>query len=167
GADCIRYFHVTGVRRLLFRSGASLFTVKHLGIFFFAVACFWAFMHGMKYQFRNNTIDYSLQEAGQHVFYAMFCATAFFVLLPGMHERYLVPATVIALIYSAIYPKRTIYAVLLTLATALNIAMIHGINGSQIWPAASILSIVALVYILVDFTGILPPLKSYTMKLYQ
>lgn len=147
--------------------GASLFTVKHLGMFFFAVACFWAFMHGMKYQFRNNTIDYSLQEAGQHVFYAMFCATAFFVLLPGMHERYLVPATVIALIYSAIYPKRIIYAVLLTLATALNIAMIHGINGSQIWSAASILSIVALVYILADFTGILLPLKSYTMKLYQ
>lgn len=147
--------------------GASLFTVKHLGILFFAVSCLWAFMRGMKYQFRNNTLDYSLSEAGQHVLYAMFCATTFFVLLPGMHERYLVPATVVALVYSAIYPERIIYAVLLTLATALNIAMIHGINGSQIWPAASILSLFALIYIMLDFTGVLLPLKAPSMKLYQ
>lgn len=146
---------------------ASLFTAKHLGILFFAIACLWAFMRGMKQQFRNDTIDYSLSEAGQHVFYAMFCAAAFFVLLPGMHERYLVPATVIALIYSAIYPERMIYAVLLTLATSLNIAMIHGINGSQIWPAASILSLIALFYILADFTGVLQPIKRQAIKLYQ
>lgn len=146
---------------------ATLFTAKYMGIAFFAIACLWAFMRGMKYQFRNDTIDYSLTEAGQHVFYAMFCATAFFVLLPGMHERYLVPATVIALIYSAIYPERMIYAILMTLATSLNISMIHGINGSQIWHAVSILSISALFYILADFTGILRPLKHQATKLYQ
>lgn len=146
---------------------ATLFTAKYMGIAFFAIACLWAFMHGMKHQFRNDTIDYSLAEAGQHVFYAMFCAAAFFVLLPGMHERYLVPATVIALIYSAIYPERMVYAILMTLATSLNIAMIHGINGSQIWHAASILSMSALFYILADFIGILRPLKHHTTKLYQ
>lgn len=146
---------------------ATLFTAKYMGIAFFAIACLWAFMRGMKYQFRNDTTDYSLTEAGQHVFYAMFCATAFFVLLPGMHERYLVPATVIALIYSAIYPERMIYAILMTLATSLNISMIHGINGSQIWHAVSILSISALFYILADFTGILRPLKHQATKLYQ
>jgi Gpi18-like mannosyltransferase len=146
---------------------AILFTAKYMGIAFFAIACLWAFMRGMKYQFRNDTIDYSLTEAGQHVFYAMFCAAAFFVLLPGMHERYLVPATVIALIYSAIYPERMIYAILMTLATSLNISMIHGINGSQIWHAVSILSISALFYILADFTGILRPLKHQATKLYQ
>jgi len=134
--------------------GGQVLRAKHVGILLFAIVCLWVFMRGMSTQLRHPTKEYSLTEASQHVFYALLCATAFFVFLPGMHERYLIPATTMALVYAAIYPQKLVYAVALTLASFLNIAMIHGINGSDLWDAISLISVFAMLYLLADFTGL-------------
>ena len=138
-----------------FQSGSImgyLFTAKYLGMVLFSLSCLWVFFSGIKSQILNQTKLYSLTEAGRHVLYAMFCATAFFVLLPGMHERYLIPACVIALVYSAIYPEKIIYPILLTMVSFLNIAMIHGINGSDIWTILSCFATLGLLLLVVEMT---------------
>lgn len=62
---------------------------------------------------------------------AILCATGFFVLLPGMHERYLVPAVVIALVAAARHPALRLHAIALSLLSAANIIIIlqpqHGL----------------------------------------
>lgn len=95
-------------------SGAGLMlTPKWLGLGSCALWCLYLLVDSLK---RND--------AQRHWRNAILCATGFFVLLPGMHERYLVPAVVIALIAAARYPALRVHAVALSLLSAANIAII-------------------------------------------
>lgn len=62
-------------------------------------------------------------------------ALAFFVLLPGMHERYMlytIPLTCIWLILDS--KKAWFWTVAITFTTAMNIAIINGLHGANLWP---------------------------------
>jgi len=117
---------------------------KYLGMLFYASICLCICILGI-----NNLIELKKNRKTEEfltsiLFYAMVSATAFFTLLPAMHERYLFPAVVCAIMYSSITRKHIAYAVLLTAAAALNMLIILGINGSNIWAGVS--TLVTLVF---------------------
>lgn len=130
-----------------------LFTAKYLGMFAFFLASVGVLLNGLRHQLRNSTTDFTFDESARHVFYALFCATAFFVLLPGMHERYVLPAAVVSLVYAAVHPSRILYALVLTFAGFLNVALVYGINGSDIWLAASWVAVSTFAVLLVEMAG--------------
>ncbi len=115
---------------------AKLFMAKHLGMAIFALFCLGLFLQGsiriFKYKYR-----YELKFKAYSIQAAMFCAIAFFTLLPAMHERYLFPAVVCSLAYVALTKSRFFYPVVLTLICWFNMAIILGINGSDLWQGLS------------------------------
>jgi Gpi18-like mannosyltransferase len=56
------------------------------------------------------------------------CSVTFFAFLPGMHERYLVPAVVVSCFLFAMHAHNFVYPILLTYISAINMVMICGIN---------------------------------------
>lgn len=90
-----------------------LFTPKLVGIGLFGLLCLGVLVDSLRHRaserlWRN----------------AILSATGFFLLLPGMHERYLVPAAIIALAALARHWRLWPHALCLTLLSALNIALI-------------------------------------------
>ena len=117
---------------------------KYLGMLFYSAICLCIGILGLNSLLelkKNRNID---EFRGTILFYSMVSATAFFTLLPAMHERYLFPAVVCAIMYSSVTKKHIAYAVLLTAASALNMLIILGINGSNIWTGVS--TLVTLVF---------------------
>jgi len=117
---------------------------KYLGMFLYSAVCLCIFILGInsliKAKKTNNTDDFQ----ANIFFYAMVSAIAFFTLLPAMHERYLFPAVVCAILYSSITKKYIAYAIMLSVASALNMLIILGINGSDIWIGLS--TLVTLIF---------------------
>lgn len=71
---------------------------------------------------------------------------AFFVLLPGMHERYLTYAVPMALCWFVLDMRRGgIPCLLITLVSALNVNMINSFRGSDVWMFISVMACIALV----------------------
>ena len=69
-------------------------------------------------------------------------AFAFFLLLPGMHERYLVYAIPFACVWMVIETRKAwFWSVLLTAICAMNISMINGFKGADLWTYVSGLAI--------------------------
>lgn len=130
---------------------ASLFSLKHFGMIIFSVICLLVFLAGIKklsvHCFKQN------QEVipSDIFFYAVVCATAFFTILPGMHERYLLPAAIIALAYFATSPTKAFYPISLTMISAFNLTMSHGINTSLIWPSLALIMIIVFLYTFFEF----------------
>jgi Gpi18-like mannosyltransferase len=132
----------------------SLAKAKYFGMFMFASVCMMVFVIGVSQFFlmRKKVDEQTL--VSSTFFYAMVSAIAFFALLPAMHERYLFPAVVAALLCAASKTKHLGYAVLLSLAASLNMLIILGINGSDIWLGLSVLvTILLLVSLLEMFLG--------------
>lgn len=111
---------------------------KYLGMFFYASICLSIFILGITdlLTSKRNSPDTLLSNS---IFYALVSAVSFFTLLPAMHERYLFPAIVCALVYSSITKKHILYVIALSLISALNMLIILGINGSDIWAGLSTL----------------------------
>lgn len=132
----------------------SISKAKYFGMFLFSSLCLMVFIVGI-HQF--NLIKRKVNEQillSSTYFYAMVCALAFFALLPAMHERYIFPAAVAALLFSASKTKQLGYPVLLSLVASLNMLIILGINGSNIWLGLSILVTLLLVVSFIElFTG--------------
>lgn len=73
-------------------------------------------------------------------------ALAFFVVLPGMHERYLLYAVPVSLCWCVWnMNKGTIWCVLISLAAALNVAFINPLSGYFTWNMTSAFTCVILV----------------------
>lgn len=90
-----------------------LITPKWLGLGACALWCLYLLIDSVR-----------CNDAERHWRNAILCATGFFVLLPGMHERYLVPAVVIALVAAARYPAFRKHALMLSVLSAANIIFI-------------------------------------------
>ena len=71
---------------------------------------------------------------------------AFFVLLPGMHERYLLYAVPMALCWIMWDMRRGgIPSLLITLVAALNVNLINSFRGSDVWTMVSVAGCIALL----------------------
>lgn len=130
---------------------ASLFTVRRVGMIAFSLVCLFVFIAGMRKLAKNKFQQNQDVLASDMFFYAVLCATTFFTLLPGMHERYLMPAAIVALAYFATSPGKLIYPLSLGLISALNHTMSHGIKTSSIWPSLSWIMIAIFIYAILEF----------------
>lgn len=130
---------------------ASLFKLKHFGMIIFSFISLLIFIAGMKKLSVNRFKQNQDVMANDIYFYAVVCATAFFTVLPGMHERYLLPAAIVALAYFATSPNKVFYPISLTLISAINLTMSHGIKTSLIWPSLALIMIIVFLYTLLEF----------------
>ncbi len=106
----------------------------------------------------------------QALFSSMLCAMAFFTLLPAMHERYLFPAAVLALVYTATAQKKLIYPITISLLCSLNMFIILEVNGSDIWHGLAWLMVaITSLCLLETFFGetLFDRLKSASLFVYR
>lgn len=129
---------------------AKVFMAKHFGMFLFSIASLFIFTHGIYFLIKNKNYTGSNQLLSYSLFAATICALAFFVLLPAMHERYLFPATIMALGYCATSRQKIFYPVLISIACALNMLIILDISGSDIWSGLAWLTVVLLIAAVID-----------------
>ena len=99
---------------------------------------------------------------------ATWSAFAFFLVLPGMHERYLLYAVPFACIWLALNSRKAwLWAVSITTLCAMNISIINGFHGGDLWPwiswIAVILFIVAVIHTLAP--RLLPFIASLISKI--
>ena len=124
---------------------AKVFTAKYFGMLLFSLTALCVFLQGIHFLVKNNARQNDQPLLAHAFFAAMICAVAFFTLLPAMHERYLFPAAVLALAYTAMAQQKLIYPILISLLCALNMLIILEINGSDIWHGLSWLIVLVLV----------------------
>ncbi len=129
---------------------ATAFTAKYFGMLLFSLTALCVFLQGIHYLLKNTAQENTEQQKDQNLlahalFAAMICAVAFFTLLPAMHERYMFPAVVMALAYTAIAQQKLIYPIMISLLCGLNMLIILEINGSDIWHGLSWLVVAVLI----------------------
>jgi len=124
---------------------AKVFTAKYFGMLLFSLTALCVFLQGMHYLLKNNTQQNDQRLLAHALFAAMICAVGFFTLLPAMHERYMFPAVVMALAYTAMAQQKLIYPIMISLLCGLNMLIILEINGSDIWHGLAWLVVAVLV----------------------
>lgn len=129
---------------------SRVFMAKHFGMLLFSAVSLLVFIHGIYFLIKNRLYVGSKQLLSYSLFAATICALAFFTLLPAMHERYLFPATVMALGYCATARQKIFYPALISIVCALNMLIILEINGSNIWLGLSWLTVTLLIVALAD-----------------
>lgn len=129
---------------------ATVFKAKNFGMIGFFLVCLAVFLQGMGKLVDRELPEKNPQNAAQLFFYAMICTMAFFALLPAMHERYLLPAVIVSLVYYALNPTKIIYPLLFTFVSAFNVAMCLGIRTSHVWPAISWIMMGAFTYAVIE-----------------
>lgn len=77
--------------------------------------------------------------------FAALSGVMFFMVLPGMHERYLVPGVVLAVLAAAVDPRLLVPAILLSFLSAINIGFILPLRGEMIWKAVALVSALAVI----------------------
>lgn len=105
-----------------------LLTPKWLGKIFFFAFSVWVFYTAIRKSNRRKIF-----------MLATLNALAFFTLLPGMHERYMLPVIPMALLWTAQSPRSWKWAAATTLLVYINIGMLNGIQGDALWPSLSAL----------------------------
>jgi len=144
---------------------------KYLGMFLYASIALCIFIIGIDRLLKNKKTKNEDDFLASVIFYTMVSAIAFFTLLPAMHERYLFPAVVCAIIYSSVTKKYIAYAIGLTAASALNMLIILNINGSDIWIGLStIITCIFTISLLQLFAGsaiynIIPALTNSFLRI--
>ncbi|WP_039912049.1 NPCBM/NEW2 domain-containing protein [Cellvibrio mixtus] len=129
---------------------AIIFKAKNFGMIGFFLVCLIVFLQGMGKLIDQQLPQNNPQNAAQLFFYAMICTMAFFALLPAMHERYLLPAVIVSLVYYALNPGKIIFPLLFTFISAFNVAMCLGIRTSHVWPAISWIMVGAFSYAVLE-----------------
>lgn len=132
-------------------SYASLFSVRRFGMIVFSIVCLFVFVKGIKKLAEKKFEQNQEVLASDMFFYALVCTVTFFTILPGMHERYLLPASIIALAYYAASPTKMFYPITLGFISAFNLTMSHGIKTSSIWPSLSWIMIIVFCYCIFEF----------------
>ncbi len=144
--DNIVLFGLEGDSRL-----AKLLTVRHVGMISFSIVCLFVFLAGIRKLAAKKFEQNQEIAASDMFFYALICTTTFFTILPGMHERYLLPAAIIALAYFATSPAKPFYAIALTLISALNVTMQHGLRATAIWESLCWIMVAVFSYAMLEF----------------
>src|SRR5690606_2447250 len=128
----------------------KLATAKSIGMISFALFCIAIFAQGLHRLIQQTYLNQPLAFKAYGIQVAMFCAIAFFTLLPAMHERYLFPAVVCSLAYVAIVRHKYIYPVLISSISAINMIIILGVNGSDIWVGLSNLMVFIFLFAIAE-----------------
>ena len=129
---------------------AAIFKAKNFGMIGFFLVCLIVFLQGMSRLVNHQLPGENPSNAAQLFFYAMICTMAFFALLPAMHERYLLPAVIVSLVYYALHPRKIVFPILFTFVSAFNVAMCLGIKTSHVWPAISWIMVGAFCYAIAE-----------------
>jgi hypothetical protein len=125
---------------------APLFKAKHFGMISFSLVCIIVFTQGIKNLLKKKYHANKAALTNDILFYALICSMAFFTLLPAMHERYLLPAVIVSLVYFAINSRKIFYPLAFSFISAFNLAMAMGIKTSSIWPIISWFMLLAFFY---------------------
>lgn len=128
------------------------FTAKYFGMITFSLVCAVVFLQGLYKLNNKQTFISNRREISTTLFYAMVCATAFFTLLPAMHERYLLPAVIISLAFYAVTPNKIVYPLCLTFISGFNLAMALGLKTLTIWPVISWIALGLFIYCILELT---------------
>lgn len=129
---------------------AKLFTAKYFGMFLFALTAVWVFIQGIYRNVDSSGIGALQANIAQPLFSALLCAMAFFALLPAMHERYLFPAAIIALAYTAATQQKLVYPIAISMICGLNMIIVLDLNGSDIWQGLAWLVLLMLAFCLLE-----------------
>lgn len=129
---------------------AILFKAKNFGMISFFLVCLIVFLQGVGRLIDQKLPTQNPENVSQLFFYGMICTVAFFTLLPAMHERYLLPAVIVSLLYYALNPGKIIFPLVLTFVSAFNVAMCLGIKTSSVWPAISWVMLAIFSYALLE-----------------
>lgn len=146
--DSIILFGVTADSSL-----ATLFTAKYFGMMLFSLVALGIFLQGIHFLIKNRFTLNDRTLLTHALFASTICALAFFTLLPAMHERYLFPAVVMAVAYTAVIQRQLIYPVAISLLCTLNMLIILEINGSDIWHGLAWGAVALLVFGIVDLAS--------------
>lgn len=135
------------------RSGpwSAVFTARQLGMLCFGLLALVVFAFGLARERRlaraavRTTADASGARPGPSpdrerpfaYLAATLCATGFFAFLPAMHERYLLPAVVVALAHLALTRAGALIPVGVSLVSTLNMLLVVELNGSDLWRGLS------------------------------
>lgn len=137
---------------------APFFKAKNVGMGLFAAVGFAVFVKGLVDQAVANAVDRAETTRPRYAFYALACSVSFFVLLPAMHERYLMPAVVASLLLAAIRPTKINYSILLTFCSYMNMALILPLEGEGLWILTSAALSISFVAIMFEFFDL--PVRS-------
>lgn len=129
---------------------ALFFKAKNFGMMIFSIVCLVIFLIGVRNIVKQKYLADQSALKSDILFYAMVCAAAFFTLLPAMHERYLIPAVIISLVYFSTHPGKAFYPVAFSFISAFNLTMAMGLKTSSIWPVISWLMLIAFCYALLE-----------------
>lgn len=123
-------------------------TAKTAGMLIFAIIGILVFSFGLATQAKRDILFGVDRLRIELVFASLLMAVAFFFVLPGMHERYLLPAVPVALLCVAYRPSKVYLAGALTLWVFLNIVLVNPIKGEVLWAAVAIFGgiIVLLIF---------------------
>ncbi|MBC6906473.1 hypothetical protein DWB84_13505 [Saccharophagus sp. K07] len=125
-------------------------TIKNVGILLFALLSIAVFSKGcyLVYQERKgadvSTLDSYIWRA------ALTCSFGFFIVLPGMHERYLFSASVIAIFYIVRANGSLPIALLVTLCALLNILIVLPLRGDELWKPLAFFSCLVFAAFMLD-----------------
>jgi len=125
---------------------SGIFKAKNFGILSFFLICLLVFLQGMRRLVTQSLPINNPHNASHLLFYSMICTMAFFVLLPAMHERYLLPAVMVSLLVFVLKPERFIYPLMFSFISAFNLVMCLGIKTAYVWPVISWIMVGIFVY---------------------
>ena len=113
--------------------GFEALDYKLSGILFFFITCLSVFLGGLIFQVRTDALNSLYIEMPQVVLWAVICSISFFLFLPGMHERYLLPAVPVACLYAAYRPSAWYIPAGVSLWSFMNIHLILSFSGENVW----------------------------------
>jgi hypothetical protein len=122
---------------------AKLFSFKVMGMIAYACLCVFLMCSFLSKLYSRRAVNPKC-----YFEYALISAMIFFAVLPGMHERYLVPAVVVAVLAGVFSVRLLWVAGLLSVSSALNIAMILPLGGELLWKPFSLFFCLICVFAL-------------------
>lgn len=129
---------------------SPFFKAKNVGMALFTISCITIFTQGIRTLIIKNDAKLEFGEQRYLLFYAMVCATVFFTFLPAMHERYLLPSVIFALVLYTYNPRFLIYALTLSFISTYNLLMTMGIKTDRVWPSNSWIMLGICLYALLE-----------------
>lgn len=127
---------------------ARLFVTKNFGIFLFACLSVTVFAKGIRLILKRSP---DAEFSDFTWFSLLVCAIGFFVLLPGMHERYIFSAAAVSIV--AVIKMQRLYALsfLINLGALLNIVLVFPFKGHLVWTYLSLFNVLVFAFLLTKY----------------